>query len=173
MATLAFDHLSQPSQHGLLHTTQPHSTPTAEQPSPDHSLSQPGWGGTEHGHDVRSGIHATAQGRAWYYTYPVQHHHLSPRNPWAAYLLQPPPAVAPPCHHCGADRGEHPLDFCPHTPACLYCQGPHRGPECPTPHRLCLRNACLCPRDHLHAQPDDQWSPTWQCPVSGLWRARR
>jgi hypothetical protein len=104
VATIAFNRLSEPPQHNLLHAVQPYSAPMPEQPPSDHSLSQQGWGGPEHGNNVCSRIHVTAQGGAWYYTYPIQPHSLGTRNLWATYLIQPPPAITPPCHHCSADR---------------------------------------------------------------------
>jgi hypothetical protein len=60
VATVTFNRLSEPPQHNLFHTTQPYSAPTPEQSPTNNSLSQPGWGGAEYGHNVRSGIHATA-----------------------------------------------------------------------------------------------------------------
>ena len=117
--------------------------------------------------DIPSSQHAPPTSTGWYLSNPIPAVQISPY-----YAPYPRPNPPPPCHYCGAARGEHPMDQCPHAIACVYCARDHTGPTCPTPHQSCNLLVCLVPENHRNAEPSGRTYSHWQCPRSGTIKYR-
>jgi hypothetical protein len=116
--------------------------------------------------DLPTAQHPSAPPTGWYLSNPVPAVQISPYYPsqWQH--------STPPCAYCGAARGEHPIDLCPHAIACVYCARDHPGQTCPTPHQSCTPLACIVPENHRNAEPGGRTYSHWQCPRSGAIKYR-
>ena len=112
--------------------------------------------------DVPSAQHVPPTSSGWYLSNPIPTVQISPY-----YTLYPRLQPPPPCNYCGAPRGDHPFDQCPHAIACIYCARDYPGLSCPTPYQSCNPLLCLVPENHRNAEPGGRTYSHWQCPQSG------
>jgi hypothetical protein len=155
-------HYTQSVQHPIYPGTQPNTS--AEPSTPPTSSGTPRLSRqyTRVWDDIPPAQYVPPTPSGWYLSNPIPAVQISPY--YAPYLC---PDRPPLCNYCGADRGEHPFDQCPHTIACIYCAHDHPGPSCPTPHQSCNPLVCLVPENHHNTEPGGHTYSHWQCPRSG------